>query len=401
LGPHPEARSLGVLIRALLSAIALVVLIPVGFAVIGGYFPHLPVVGPFGAVLNTGLPWVLAAAALGTGLAGASVALGGRKVRALLLAALVLLLGAGFVVYRYATFATEQGAGYDVIRAADGFPPVPDADTELVFATVDGVDLHAGLWLPASEPRSRPAVVFVHGGGFFGGGLGTRPMLLGALRKAGIIGVDVEYRLSPPPRWDQAPADVLCALAWLATAPELATVDRSRVVIAGESAGGSLALIAGYAAGTDELTSSCPGLGAPVVPAAVFAIDPTADLEGIWRDRTIHDFQGGVFPEAYIGGAPDQYPDRYAAAEPFRLLRPDLPPTVILAGEIDKFVFIERQIALANRIRGAGAPVELLIAPFAGHGFDGEPNSFGDQLTEPVLSALVLRVPGTTAGLKP
>jgi acetyl esterase/lipase len=50
------------------------------------------------------------------------------------------------------------------------------------------------------------------------------------------------------------------------------------------------------------------------------------------------------------------------------VLRPDLPATVILAGESDRFVLIERSRALADRIRAAGAQVDLLVAPFVGHG---------------------------------
>jgi acetyl esterase/lipase len=379
-----------------------VALVAAAFAVVGGFVPRLPVVGPFGAVLNTGLPWVFGAAALGAGLAGIVVVLGGWKARALFVLGLALVAAAGFIGYRYATFAAAHGAKYDVFRALDGFPPVGTADSRVVFATVDGTELHADLWLPdvdggaqAAAPESLAAVVFAHGGGFLAGGLGTRPLLLGALRDAGIVGIDVEYRLAPPPRWDQAPGDVLCALAWLPAAPELALVDPSRVVIAGESSGGSLAMLAGYAAGTDELPSSCPNVGPPVIPAGVFVTAPTADLEGIWRDATIHDLNGTKFPNSYIGGGPDQYPDRYAAAEPFRLLRPDLPPTLILAGETDKLVHIERSIALADLIRAAGAQVELLVAPFAGHGFDGEPNSFGDQLSEAVVRDFVLRATGS------
>jgi acetyl esterase/lipase len=393
-----EVARLGILIRALLSATSLVVLIPVAYAVIGGYFPTLPVIGPFGLILNTGLPWVLGAAALGTGLAGLAVALGGRKTAVLLAAGVALLAGSGIIAYRYVSFAEQHAATYDIVRAIDGFPPIAEPDDKTVITTADGADLRTELWLPvaaATAAGSLPGVVFVHGGAFIGGAPGTRPLMLDALRRAGIVGIDIDYRLSPPPRWNVAPGDVLCSLAWLRSAPALTAIDPSRVVVVGESAGGSLALMAGYAAGTNAIASSCPAMGPPVVPAGVVAIAPTADLAGIWDDATIYDGPDRRFPEAYIGGPPSLYPDRYDAASPFRLLRPDLPPTLVVSGEIDRLVLIDRSIALAERIRAAGASAELLVAPFAGHGFDGEPNSFGNQLAEGVVRDFVVRV---TAG---
>lgn len=385
------------MLRALLTAISIVVLIPPAVSVLGGYFPNLPSIGPLAAVINTGLPWLLVTSGVATGLSGLAVALGGNKAAVLLVLSIAVLLGAVGMAYRFTTFAQAHGAGYDLIRAIDGFPPIPEPHTELVFATVDGVDLKAGIWLPAdasgAAPNAMPAAVFVHGGAFIGGGLGTRPTLLGALARAGVVGIDIEYRLSPPPRWDQAPGDVLCALAWLPNAPELAMVDPTRVVLVGESAGGSLAMVAGYAAGTDQVPSSCPDQGPPLIPAGVFVVAPTADLEGLWNDGTIYEFDGQRFPEGYIGGPPSAFPDRYEAAEPFRLLRADLPPTVILTGEIDRMVRLERTTSLAEAIRAAGAQCELLVAPFAGHGFDGEPNSFGAQLSEAIIPQFVLSVP--------
>src|SRR4029079_8292154 len=148
--PRPEARSLGVLIRALLSAISLIVLIPVGFAVVGGFLPNLPVVGPFGLILNTGLPWIVGAAGIGTGLAGLAVVLGGRKTSVLLVVRLLLLAESGVIAYRFVSFAEQHGASYDVVRAVDGFPAIPQPDKNVTFANADGQDLHADLWLPSA-----------------------------------------------------------------------------------------------------------------------------------------------------------------------------------------------------------------------------------------------------------
>jgi acetyl esterase len=394
--PRERARrpfSINLVVRGLLVSFALLMLLPAAFAVLGGLFPHLPAVGGFGLILNTGWPWIVGDLVASAALGGIAVLLGGGKAKALVVATLAVLAGAGFIGYRYASFAAEHGATYDPIRGLNGFPPIAHADSEVVFATVGGTELRAELWVPGgattAQAASLPGVVFVHGGAFQAGFPGTRPLLMEALDRAGIVAIDIDYRLAPPPRWHDAPSDVLCALSWLRTASELRMVDPDRVVVIGESSGGSLALVAGYAAGTSELESSCPELGPPLVPAGILVIAPTADLEGMWQDATISDFGGGRFPEAYIGGPPAEYPDRYAAAEPFRLLRPGLPRTVIITGEIDRLVHANRLVALADRIRAAGSRVDLLVAPFAGHGFDGEPNSFGDQLVETLVPAFV------------
>jgi acetyl esterase/lipase len=389
------------MLRALLSAVSVVILLPIALVITAGFFPRLPTIGVLAALINTGLPWLFVGAAIATGLAGIAVVLGGNKTIVLFLAALAVLLGTGGIGYRYITTASAQGGSYDLVRAITGSTAAVHPHQSVAFATVEGVDLHAGIWLPAAAaaaaPATMPAVVFVHGGAFVGGSLDARPDLLGAIARAGIVAVDVEYRLAPPPRWDQAPADVLCALAWLPNAAELAMVDPERVVLVGESAGGSLALMAGYGAGTDQLASSCPDQGAPLIPAGVLAIAPAADLEGIWNDATLYDGRGSRFPEAYIGGPPSAYPERYEAAEPFRLLRADLPPTLILAGEADRLVRVEHATSLVAQIRAAGAQCDLVVAPFADHGFEGEPNSFGAQLAEALVPDFVFRVAPTSS----
>jgi acetyl esterase/lipase len=110
---------------------------------------------------------------------------------------------------------------------------------------------------------------------------------------------------------------------------------------------------------------------------------------------------GGAFIGGELGTRPDllgaiSRAGIYEAAQPFRL-RPDLPPTLILTGETDHMVRLERVTSLAEAIRASGSECELLIAPFAGHGFDGEPNSFGAQLSEALVPDFVFRVAPTSS----
>lgn len=386
----------GIVLRSLVGAISVVLAILPVIVAIGAFLPGIPTIGRFGALVVTHLPALLVEATLAASIAALALVLGGGRWTKLLVTVTGASAGAMLVVLAVTTaFAWQLGVPFDVFHMARAASQPPKPDREVVFATVDGTDLHAAIWLgrppsPSGEPL--PAVVYVHGGAFISGSLGSRPDLFEAVAAAGITVIDVEYRLATAttPRWADAPGDVLCAIAWVGAHWDDLGVDPSKVVVAGESAGGNLAMIAGYIAGVDaRIEPSCSG--SAVKPVGVFAVAPTADLVGIWDDKSITALDR-PFPEAYIGGTPAQFPDRYDAATPFRLLRSDLPATYILTGANDHFVYPGRVTSVADRIRAAGANVTLVIAPFADHGFDGFSNGYGNQLQEVVLPRFVLDV---------
>ena len=126
------------------------------------------------------------------------------------------------------------------------------------------------------------------------------------------------------------------------------------------------------------LTSSCGGR-LPAV-AAVSALYPVVDPAGFFNNDapTLAGTSRGM-AEAYIGGSPQQFPDRYAAISSETHISPAAPPTLIIVGGADHLVPVEGTYRFTERARGAGIDVELVAVPYADHVFDARRGSIGQQ----------------------
>jgi acetyl esterase/lipase len=138
-------------------------------------------------------------------------------------------------------------------ESSDPTKLVPDVTTvEATIPAADGTPLTATLYTPIG-PGPFPAVVYFHGGGWVIGNshvydAGARALAKGA--QAVVISVD--YRLAPENKFPTAWDDALATYKWTATNAGRWRGDPRRLALAGESAGGNLAIstaIATVAAG--------------------------------------------------------------------------------------------------------------------------------------------------------
>lgn len=118
----------------------------------------------------------------------------------------------------------------------------------LIYKTVEGHEIKANIFLPTVEEK-HPVLVYFHGGGFI---FGNRDQGLDIALKEKLLAnnyavVSADYRLAPETKLDEILKDVSDIIKWIKLNGEQKyNIDTSKIVAAGGSAGGYLALSTGF-----------------------------------------------------------------------------------------------------------------------------------------------------------
>lgn len=211
-----------------------------------------------------------------------------------------------------------------------------------------------------------PVVYFVHGGGMFmGDRFSGASLLLDLVAELGVAGVTVEYRLAPEFP-DPAPRhDCYAGLVWVAEHGPAMSLDVSRILLLGRSAGGALA--GGLAHRWRD--DGRPGvMGQMLVYPMLDDRASSVSCEqfvgvGLW-DRTSNETGWTALLGRRRGGlevSPYSAPARSASLE-------GLPPAFLDVGSND--VLRDEIVDYAMRLSQAGVVTELHLWPGACHGFD-------------------------------
>lgn len=236
------------------------------------------------------------------------------------------------------------------------------------------------VYLPKGVPNP-PAMLYVHGGGFALLSKETHRIMAVALARRGYAVFLCNYRIGPRHRYPAPLEDAAAALSWVRDNASHYGADASRIVLAGESAGGNLVTALAYIATHPRPESFARALyERNIFIGAVLAIYGFLDLQNLPRFSNpkmpwyikgmIHGAAG-----AYVGYPVHQRAREAPLASPLRLIvseqpagaRP-LPPFFIACGTADPLLMDSKKLhaALVSR----GVPAELSIHPHEIHGFN-------------------------------
>ncbi len=236
---------------------------------------------------------------------------------------------------------------------------------------------------PADAPR--PALLWLHGGGFAGGSIDMpeADAVARGLAARGIAVASVDYRLVGPGTHYPAPSDdAVAAWHWLAAHAGALHLDPARTAIGGASAGGNLAAgavlrlphvgprPAAAVLAYPTLLAVQPPPGAEL--RAALDADPAADVFGPDAVRAMYEgFLGGPVDRAPLAAVPGT-----ASPEDLR----DYPPVLMVNDEIDELRVGGEHFA--RLLHAAQRPVLVHLEPGTTHGHLNRPGeaAFGATL---------------------
>lgn len=238
------------------------------------------------------------------------------------------------------------------------------------FGSVDGRALRADLFRPkTAPPEPRPAMVALHGGAWREGHPSQFHHHCAHLaRRHRMVCLSVAYRLSGEAKFPAALQDAKCAIRWLRANAARLHVDPEQIAVMGGSAGAHLASMVATTAAVREYEGNGGDPAQPSHANAVVLLNGEFDLWDLVKKKQLLDAM-----TAFIGGTPEELPDKYDELSSIQRIHRGCPPTLLLHGTADRIVSHEQSVAFATLLRKAGVHAELELYEGKPHGwFNGK-----------------------------
>jgi acetyl esterase/lipase len=229
----------------------------------------------------------------------------------------------------------------------------PKLPAQYVYKTIGQRRLVVDIDYPKNHAASdaRPAIVIFAGGAWRGGGTKQFQTQAKIYAGAGMVAIRAEYRGSivDKVQVDSCVKDAISAMRWVRRSAKRLGIDPRRIVAAGGSAGGFLAAstwtTVNLHAKTDDLTVSPK-------PDALVLFNPVFDLVPFMEQLKMD---------------PKEWTDKAKQISPNWNIKAGFPPTVILIGTKDKYLY--QNEAFRDKVTPLGVKLKI-------HLYKGQPHAF-------------------------
>lgn len=286
--------------------------------------------------------------------------------------------------------ATETAVPTPTTAPTPSGPRAPSLD--VTYCTIDGQNQTLDIYYPRSG-GPWPVFFYIHGGGWTDGdksaGAGWK-----SLNDYGYLVVSVNYRMYPAYTFPAMIEDVKCAVRFLRAHATEYNLDPSRIVAAGDSAGGHLANLLGV---TDASAGWDVGeyLDQSSRVQGVFSMAGPTDLTRPYP--LLEEAINNVFT-----GAVDAPQSQRASGSPIAYISPDDPPFLLFHGEKDEYVPVEQVHIFHERLQAANVKSTLVIVQNGDHGLesaDGSETPKWDVLWQKLQTFLRESLQSSNSGL--
>lgn len=267
------------------------------------------------------------------------------------------------------------GAGQTQAPGPDRWVDYASADFDILpnitYSVANNTELKLDLYLPKNRNTPNPTLMLFHGGGWVDGQKERNVFQLLPYLSMGWAVINVEYRLARNSLAPAAVEDCRCALRWAAYHAKEYSLDASRIVLTGGSAGGHLALITGMLpaesifnrqCATDSSTRWREATEPPIKVAAIvnwYGITDVADLlEGPNAKHYALEWFGSLSNRQELA----------RQVSPLTYVRAGLPPIITIHGDEDDVVPYTQAVRLHAALDKAGVPNQLIAIRGAKHG---------------------------------
>ncbi|HEU4386837.1 MAG TPA: alpha/beta hydrolase [Blastocatellia bacterium] len=241
----------------------------------------------------------------------------------------------------------------------------------VTYATANNTELKLDLYLPKNRSTPNPTLILFHGGGWVDGQKERNVFQLLPYLSLGWAVVNVEYRLARNSLAPAAVEDCRCALRWVTYHAKEYSIDSSKIVLTGSSAGGHLSLITGMLPAESIFNRQCPtdpgtrwreGTEPQVKVAAIinwYGITDVAEL--IEGPNAKH------YAMEWLGSLPNRQ-ELARQVSPISCVRPGLPPIITIHGDQDDIVPYSQAVRLHAALDKAGVPNQFVTIRGGKHG---------------------------------